>query len=105
MKKRVMTLAIPEFLRRYLMHIVPRRFVKIRFFGLMAHKNRKENIKFARELINKDKRLKQLTSKSLEQIILEFKQKHHLETDTCPLCKSGTLIKSSILKATPHDTS
>jgi Putative transposase/Transposase zinc-binding domain len=39
-KKRLMTLAVEEFLRRFLLHVLPRGFVRIRHFGLFAHRRR-----------------------------------------------------------------
>ena len=39
-KKRKMTLASQEFLRRFLLHVLPRGFVRIRFFGFMANRRR-----------------------------------------------------------------
>lgn len=40
-----------EFLRRFLMHVLPDRFVRIRYFGFLANRNRGKNIKRARALI------------------------------------------------------
>src|SRR5215469_15431786 len=37
-KKRLMTLSVDEFLRRFLLHVLPPGFVRIRHFGLMAHR-------------------------------------------------------------------
>ncbi len=39
-KKRLMTLAIDEFLRRFLLHLLPPGFVRIRNFGFLANRNR-----------------------------------------------------------------
>jgi hypothetical protein len=39
-KKRLMTLAVEEFLRRFLLHVLPRRFVRIRHFGFLANRRR-----------------------------------------------------------------
>ena len=39
-KKRMMTLAAPEFLRRFLLHVLPRGFVRIRSFGFLANRHR-----------------------------------------------------------------
>jgi len=39
-KKRMMTLAAPEFLRRFLLHVLPRGFVRIRSFGFLANRCR-----------------------------------------------------------------
>lgn len=39
-KKRIMSLSVDEFLRRFLLHVLPRRFVRIRYFGFFAHRRR-----------------------------------------------------------------
>ncbi|HEY6301888.1 MAG TPA: IS91 family transposase [Terriglobales bacterium] len=39
-KKRKMTLSAEEFLRRFLLHVLPRGFVRIRFFGFLANRSR-----------------------------------------------------------------
>ncbi len=46
-----MTLATPEFIRRFLLHVLPRGFHRIRHFGLLANGNRAANIAKARELL------------------------------------------------------
>jgi len=40
-KKRLMTLPANEILRRYLLHVLPPGFVRIRYFSLMAHRRRR----------------------------------------------------------------
>jgi hypothetical protein len=47
----VMTLATPEFIRRFLMHVLPKGFHRIRHYGLFASGSRAENIARARELL------------------------------------------------------
>jgi hypothetical protein len=39
-KKRLMTLPVDEFLRRFLLHVLPRGFVRIRNFGFLANRRR-----------------------------------------------------------------
>lgn len=39
-KKRLMTLPVDEFLRRFLLHVLPPGFVRIRHFGFLAHRRR-----------------------------------------------------------------
>jgi hypothetical protein len=39
-KKRLMSLTVEEFLRRFFLHLLPRGFVRIRHFGLFAHRRR-----------------------------------------------------------------
>jgi hypothetical protein len=45
------TIEATEFLRRFLMHVLPNRFVRIRYFGYLGNRNRTRNIEHARELI------------------------------------------------------
>jgi Putative transposase/Transposase zinc-binding domain len=48
---KVMTLATHEFIRRFLMHVLPAGFHRIRYYGLLASGQRAENIVRARELL------------------------------------------------------
>jgi hypothetical protein len=41
-QQRPMSLDVQEFLRRFLLHVLPMGFVRIRYFGLFAHRNRKQ---------------------------------------------------------------
>lgn len=50
-RSKVMTLDANEFLRRFLMHVLPNRFVRIRYFGFLGNRNRTVNIELARSLI------------------------------------------------------
>lgn len=51
-RQQVMTLAADEFIRRFLLHVLPRGFHRIRHYGLFASGARKANLAFARELLN-----------------------------------------------------
>jgi hypothetical protein len=50
-KQRRMTLSVHEFLRRFLLHVLPIGFVRIRYFGLFAHRRRKELIPLCLKLL------------------------------------------------------
>jgi hypothetical protein len=49
--RRVMTLPGVEFLRRFLLHVLPTDFVRIRYYGLFANRCRAKNIARCRELL------------------------------------------------------
>jgi hypothetical protein len=51
-RSKVMTLAIDEFIRRFLVHVLPDGFHRIRHYGLFANGGRAENIARARQLLN-----------------------------------------------------
>jgi Putative transposase/Transposase zinc-binding domain len=50
-RQRVMTLATDEFIRRFLLHVLPRGFHRIRHYGLLATSARKDNLARARKLL------------------------------------------------------
>ena len=49
---KVMALDIHEFIRRFLIHVFPKRFHRIRHYGLLANGNRAENVALARRLLD-----------------------------------------------------
>jgi Putative transposase/Transposase zinc-binding domain len=51
-RQQVMTLATDEFIRRFLLHVLPRGFHRIRYYGLLAGSARKASLALARELLN-----------------------------------------------------
>jgi Putative transposase/Transposase zinc-binding domain len=56
---KTMTLATDEFIRRFLIHVLPKGFHRIRHYGLLASTNRAANIAHARELLAVPSRPKQ----------------------------------------------
>ena len=50
-RQRVMTLAVDEFIRRFLLHVLPRGFHRIRHYGLLAGSARKDSLARARQLL------------------------------------------------------
>jgi hypothetical protein len=51
-REQIMTLATDEFIRRFLAHVLPRGFHRIRHYGILASSARKANIALARQLLN-----------------------------------------------------
>ena len=50
-RQQVMTLGVDEFIRRFLLHVLPRGFHRIRHYGLLASSARKASLARARELL------------------------------------------------------
>jgi hypothetical protein len=51
-KQKLMTIAADEFLRRFLLHVLPRGFVRIRFCGFLAHRRRRSLLPLCFKLLN-----------------------------------------------------
>ena len=50
-RKRVMALHVEEFLRRFFLHVLPGGFVRIRHFGWLANRKRKQSLQLCRKLL------------------------------------------------------
>jgi hypothetical protein len=50
-KQKLMTVTADEFLRRFLLHVLPHGFVRIRFFGFFANRRRKTLLPLCHELL------------------------------------------------------
>ena len=51
-KLKVMEIRAEEFIRRFLIHVLPPRFMKIRHYGLLGNRNKKEKVALCKELTN-----------------------------------------------------
>ncbi len=50
-RDKVMTLPVEEFLRRFVQHVLPQGFVKIRHYGLLANRQRGQKLALSRQLL------------------------------------------------------
>ena len=51
-RRKLMSLGAGEFVRRFCLHLLPARFVKIRHYGLLGNRQRREHLAHARELLH-----------------------------------------------------
>jgi len=75
--ERLLTLDVDEFLRRFLLHVLPPRFVRIRYYGFFANRSRAHSIDLARRLIGR-------------RFLLPAPRLSS-EAHRCPQCGTGTL--------------
>jgi hypothetical protein len=89
---RFMTLEAHEFIRRFLLHTLPMGFMKIRYFGFLSHKNKKQAIKLLRKLIDPDAKLPEKINETILEMMLRLTG---IDITCCPKCKKGkmTMIK------------
>jgi len=77
-RPKILELDVLEFLRRFTLHILPPRLVRIRYFGFLANRNRVKNIELARTLIGGEP--------------IELRSPRERPSVPCPACAEGTLI-------------
>jgi hypothetical protein len=87
-RKKTMTLQAPEFIRRFLLHVIPKGFVRVRHFGFLANRS-KGLLAKCRQLLDLSPILPKLPSKSVHQLMLQLTG---LDITRCPLCQKGTLV-------------
>jgi hypothetical protein len=81
-QQKLMTLDAVEFIRRYLLHVLPPGFVKIRHFGFLANRNRRKALLLCLSLLP--------LPATASPDPLTATQREAVKR-TCPLCKIGTL--------------
>jgi predicted Zn-ribbon and HTH transcriptional regulator len=78
--EKVCRMAAEEFIRRYLCHVLPKCFVRVRYYGIFAGAKRKTNLAILRKLVG--------TIMEADEEMAE-KKEYHLR---CPKCYSGRLV-------------
>lgn len=107
---RKMKLEIDEFIRRFLLHVLPQRYLKVRYYGIFANICRKENIVIAKELLTEEKADQQ--QEDIEDGIQVWEKqdtvwtkimediKNHLKIN-CPECKKGRMCFAGLVPDDP----
>jgi hypothetical protein len=82
-KKMTVTLTKVEFIRRFLMHVLPKGFVKIRHYGLLANRNKKTKLKLCRKLTKSPLYIPKFDGLSVMEIVSIIIKK---DVSLCPDC-------------------
>lgn len=84
------TKALPtdEFIRRFLLHVIPEGFMRIRHFGFLANRCKKDNIQIIRELKGAPESAAETTKKTTQELMLELTG---TDIAVCPCCKKGIM--------------
>ena len=86
-KMKEMTITIEEFIRRFLIHILPPKFMKIRYYGILGNRNKKKKLLkckiLTRTKIHKKKELP--TLELLKKVLGK-------DFNLCPQCKKGHML-------------
>jgi hypothetical protein len=109
---REMKLDVDEFIRRFLLHILPKGFFKVRYYGILSSRYRKQNILAAKQLLAQE--VENRKEEALEdggQVwerqdtvwteILECIQ--NFRQPNCPVCKKGRLRFAGLVKDVPWE--
>ena len=89
-EEKSMPLKANEFIRRFLLHALPKKFMRIRHSGFLANRCKKGNLLKCRKILGQDTIPDNLSNKSVKDLMLDLSG---LDISTCPFCKKGKLNK------------
>jgi hypothetical protein len=83
-----MTISADEFIRRFLLHVLPARFVKIRYHGLFSNRVRRLKIQLCQKLLNMT--FRPAKAKSTLELLTKLLGR---DPTVCPICGHGKIIR------------
>ena len=92
--QKVMTLGADEFIRRFLLHVVPKGFVRIRHFGLMANRSRANALARCRTALNVPTPETKTQPTQTEDWQEHYQALTGEDLRLCPHCKTGHLTRT-----------
>lgn len=102
-RQRVLTLEISEFARRFLLHVLPRRFVKIRYYGWLAQSQRASALPRCRDLLAAQASAPAAAQSLDHDAATKAEGDPAPEPAVCPNCSEGRLVYHRALP--PPDSS
>ena len=84
---KVMTLEAEEFLRRFLLHVVPRGFMRIRHFGLLANRTRRGTLARCRDILGQSPP----ADVPPESVAVLLQRLTGVDLSRCPVCGEGRM--------------
>jgi len=97
-----MTLNADEFIRRFLLHVLPSGFMKIRYFGFLANTNKKKCVPLLRKLIDPSAQVPEIITETVQEMMLRLTGE---DITCCPQCQKGRMVKVRKLPKPTVDTS
>lgn len=97
-QQRTMTLGAVEFIRRFLLHLLPKKFVHIRYFGFLSNGHRNKKLQRARTLLGSNHSTEPMDDQATPQQLSPSSE--NPTPELCPSCKQGRLICIEIIYPT-----
>lgn len=95
-RQKTMTLKADEFIRRFLLHVLPHRYVRIRHFGLLANRNRNKAIAVCRKILGTGKTIAKKNNRreTWQEQLLRICR---IDVTVCPVCQKGRMVRMALL--------
>ena len=100
-QQKTMTLEVGEFIRRFLLHVLPDGFQRIRYYGFLGNRYREQKLALCRKLLE----MPAPEPPALEAA-KDYRERHEKLTGTslwhCPVCHQGRMLVIEILPRSSH---
>jgi hypothetical protein len=97
-RQKLMTLSADEFIRRFLLHVLPQGFHRIRYYGLLGNRHRAEKLARCRELLAMPP-----PEPVQDQAEQDYRDRYEALTGAslkqCPVCQQGQMIVIATIDA------
>ena len=96
-RQKAMTLAADEFIRRFLLHVLPEGFQRIRYYGFLAHRHREHKLARCRQLLAMPQ--PEVGDEAAGQDYRDqYRQLTGISLIECPACQRGRMVIIEVLK-------
>jgi hypothetical protein len=86
--RKIMTVDAVEFIRRFLLHVLPDGFMRIRHYGFLSNRSKKLDLNRIREILGCTSQLSNSANTSIHALMLELTG---MDITQCPACRKGTM--------------
>ena len=100
-QQKTMTLPAEEFIRRFLLHVLPEGLQRIRYYGFLANRYRKQKLLRCRELLGMPA-LEPAASEASKDYRERYEELTGSSLWECPVCHQGRMLMIAILPRSPH---
>jgi hypothetical protein len=100
-QQKTMTLEAGEFIRRFLLHVLPEGFQRIRYYGFLANRYRVEKLAHCRELLDMPAP-EPPTFEAAKDYRERYEELAGSSLRDCPVCHQGHMLVTQILPPSPH---
>jgi hypothetical protein len=97
---KTMTLSADEFIRRFMLHVLPDGFQRIRYYGFLGNRYRKQKLEQCRRLLGMPDRADP-TDTAEKDYRDRYEELTGISLHQCPQCKQGRMVMVEILPRLP----
>jgi Putative transposase/Transposase zinc-binding domain len=100
-QQKTMTLQAEEFIRRFLLHVLPEGFQRIRYYGFLANRYREQKLARCRDLLGMPAP-EPTTSEVSKDYSKRYEELNGSSLWECPVCHQGRMLVIEILPRSPN---